>query len=136
MSGDCIEAFARQKVEQFERGAAGVLGACFPLTHGRRARVQYSRQQSLDYSLRAPQLFDLLGIERLDWSQTQNIVLAHIALFDEAEPREIAGCLMDYPQKRAFCLRACHGQSPEECPILADDFSTGQFTLPPTHAQP
>lgn len=81
--------FAVEQIEQLGRGAARVLVADFPLSHGGQAGVEHRGQHGLAEFVAGAQSADFLaGIFR-HRSQAQGVVFPHPALVDETGAVEV-----------------------------------------------
>ncbi len=81
--------------EQFERHAAGALGAGFPFLDGRGAGVEVAGEDGLADVMRFAELFDLLRLNFSGLNQAAFIKAAHGGFADRADFEQGAGRCVD-----------------------------------------
>ena len=81
--------------EQFERHAAGALGAGFPFLDGRGAGVEVAGEDGLADVMRLAEFFDLLGFDLCGLGEAAFIKAAHGGFADRADFEQGAGRCVD-----------------------------------------
>lgn len=110
-SDQCFQSFTIQKVEQFQRGAAGVFLADLPLADSRQTHIQYRGQHRLTQPVSTAQSADFFARVWRHRSKAKTVVLPQSALVDKSPDMKIPGGFMNCVPKSAGFSFHGHGQS-------------------------